>query len=260
MLHFISVKILLTIILVLFSWKAAQPAHSQAPAPYDAYVKNLSSYREAHDLYLKARKSYQQFGTLKSKTDAEVATKTMLILRSETVISFLQLAQERVGEQADYNFYAKDTLYTEVSYYQQNLEGIKLASSLENLLIISDNFQKHYLESTSKFIPIVPQFVNLRLLIGYANFLNQQSLLYSDRISGLPNDKPKEELTKNLKDANKSLEKAVSLINLSSTSLANAKDNPAKASQSARTNLSLAKESIIKSHNYLVEIDTQIKR
>lgn len=215
---------------------------------FDTYTVTYSAYRDAHTAYQKARNVYLQFGTLKAKSDAELATKEMLILRSGTLIAYLDLLKERSAPETQANAPYLKILDEEISWQKTLLEQIKSTDGLDNLVIVSKVLEDRYEKTTSKMIPLVIDLVNFSILRGHRETLESVLREYAggDTVNGLD---------KRIADAESSLNKANQAISDAETLLANPQNrsldnlagdiNPLQKS---------AKSYYLQTANYLIEI------
>lgn len=165
-------------------------AQTPTQTPFQFYTSIFSQYRDALRNYETASAAYLQFGTLKSRTDAEVATKTMLRQRSETVIAYLTAISAQIQPLEDYNQPFLTEIDADISWYRDQIPKINSAASLDELVFLSDEFALHYEASTLERISIYVLLVNFRSLESVAasingslNSLNSQNLVLNDRIS-----------------------------------------------------------------------------
>ncbi len=227
------------------------------PTTFDTYTTAYSQYRDAHDTYEKTKNTYKQFGTLKSKTDAEVATKSMLILRSQTLISFLKLLHERIGSVNEYNADTLAFLDQEIAWYSSNLDTLNNTIPLEDLVSNSDSFQDHYASLTQSRIPLSITLVNHSLLSGFSQNAESEIIALAQKIPNLPENLPVPQIQKNLVDAKIALLQANEL-----TSQIKLIQNPNQTLQTVANRLietqKQAKTILSKSYAYLIEIEQQI--
>jgi hypothetical protein len=104
---------------------------------YQAYLNSISTYQNAHSIYLQRKAQYLQFGTLKSRQDAHDATVTMMQARTDVVISYFLALKEKLEISEGVSEPRKVSLNlridTETSWLREYKISLTAAESLEDL-------------------------------------------------------------------------------------------------------------------------------
>jgi len=226
---------------------------------FDTYTLSYSSYRDAHDAYDKARSAYLQFKTLRSKTDAEVATKTMLILRSQTFIAYLRVLEERIGQSTPTNQKVLQNLKLDLNWQSDHLESLKTANNLDQLLLAARNFQDHYKDVTHNYLPLTSNMVNFSIMNGQKGSLEEALKKFALAIPELPGDQPKEKLNKDLLDANSAYQKSlIELDKAAQVATQSNTRNPESISTQIMELQQAAKSYLLKTADFLIEIAREV--
>ncbi|PIU03615.1 hypothetical protein COT44_02360 [Candidatus Shapirobacteria bacterium CG08_land_8_20_14_0_20_39_18] len=115
---------------------------------YQDYLYNFGQYRSAYLNYQSAKSEYQTYNTLTAQTKAIDQTKTMLTARTDTLRTFLTAARMKLNEDQSVTDYQKNLLYPqidgEIASLQQNKSDISPVSTIDDLMNVSQKFEKNY--------------------------------------------------------------------------------------------------------------------
>lgn len=115
---------------------------------YQDYLYTYNQYRESHNEYIVAKNQYLNYQTLTAKNKALIATRKMLEVRSEVLRTYLTALRLRLAETTSVVGYQANTLYlkidNEVNWLVKHKDSLSSASTLEDLLEISGEFEKRY--------------------------------------------------------------------------------------------------------------------
>lgn len=239
----------------------ARPHHLLAQSQHEQYITLYSAYRDAHESYRTARNAYLQFDTLKSKTDAETATKTMLILRSETLLAYLRLLLEKIGTRDETNSTTIDILDQDIVWYRTNLDTVKQSSTLSEIVSVSERFEERYEKTTIKYLSVTINMINFRFLGSYNDKITSALARYQDSIFTLPGNRPKSKLQKDLADAQNTYLNATEELQIARSLIKSHELVSADSfSQEVLTHQQTARALYIKTFSYLSEIEKEISQ
>ncbi|MGB9911086.1 MAG: hypothetical protein ACPLKP_00535 [Microgenomates group bacterium] len=123
---------------------------------YQDYLNSLNQYNQAHQNYLLAKKSYLNYKTLTSKTDAFNKTLEMLVLRNEVISNYLSTIRLKLKEISGIINYKQNILYlnleNEINWYNTHKELLASTGSLEDLIAFSKQAETRYQEKTEILI------------------------------------------------------------------------------------------------------------
>lgn len=115
---------------------------------YQDYLYSFSQYRSAYLNYQSAKSEYQTYQTLTAQTKAIDMTKTMLTARTETLRTFLTAVRMKLNDDQNVSVYQKNLLFTkldeEISLLIQNKTEIAPVSTIDDMLNVSQKFEKNY--------------------------------------------------------------------------------------------------------------------
>jgi hypothetical protein len=146
-------KVIAAIAFVVFVVIFAKPIVAQETSDefnfekaYQDYIFNYSEYEKLEDVYQLKRSEYLRYQTLSSKTEAETATRAMLKERDEVVITYLTALRTKIAEmegiiEKESKFSAIDD---EVNWYKDHKNNLDGATSLEELVAMSDKVKDRY--------------------------------------------------------------------------------------------------------------------
>lgn len=115
---------------------------------YQDYLYTYTQYRQTHSEYVTAKNQYLTYKTLTAKNKALIATREMLEKRSEVLRIYLTALRLRLGETTAVIGYQANILYLkidkEVSWLTEHQESLSSASTIEELLKLSAEFESRY--------------------------------------------------------------------------------------------------------------------
>jgi hypothetical protein len=222
---------------------------------FDNYRNSYQNYLNSYEAFSKARDAYKEFETLKSKTDLETTLKNLLIARSQTTISYLQVLQEQVSPSTEYTSLALTEIETDIIWYRENLEELKLKSTLDELMNNSSVFQEYYRTHTGKFVGYYIKLINFHLLNGHYQVLSEVAREYSDKINTLSDSKNRDLLVRNLGDATRALNEGGDLLRQGQLLAAdNTAQERSKRLEEIEELQASGKAKLLQASNFLIEL------
>lgn len=142
-------KKLLGLVFLTFFFSASAAAQEfDFQKAYEDYRFQRNQYRTAHQEYLTAKNQYLTYQTLTSKTAALNKTQTLLEKRDQALETYLTALKLKLGEETSVIGYQANMLYLELDkeilFLQNHRSSLTSASTLEDLLGLSSQFEEKY--------------------------------------------------------------------------------------------------------------------